>query len=109
MEKNKEPLLEEIVARLARQFNPEMIYLFGSRAQGGTTPSSDYDILVVVKSLQEPAYKYSQTAHEVLWGLKCSKDIFFTSLEQFEALKASVGSLSELVHRNGKKLYAAVA
>ena len=104
-----EPVLQEIVDRIVKDFNPRMVYLFGSRVQRTADATSDYDLLVVMDRLDEPAYRYAQKAHEVLWGLKCSKDIFFTSVERFEELKLTVGSLSELVHRDGKQLYAAAA
>jgi len=38
------PLLE----RVLREWNPERIQLFGSRARGDANPDSDWDILVVV-------------------------------------------------------------
>ncbi len=104
-----DPILEEIVGRLVTHFSPRMIYLFGSRVRGNAIMASDYDILVVMDRLEEAGYRYSQRAHEVLWGLKCSKDVFFTSVERFKELKSAVGSLSELVHRDGKQLYAAAA
>lgn len=104
-----DPVLTEIVTKLVANFSPRMIYLFGSRVQGTAMMSSDYDILVVMDELDEAGYRYAQRAHEVLWGLKCSKDIFFTSMERFEELKSAVGSLSELVHRDGRQVYAAAA
>lgn len=103
----REPVLDELVNRLVAYFCPRKIYLFGSRAQDHATAESDYDLLVVLENLEEPSYRYAQRAHEVLWGLRCSKDVFFTSLKRFDELKFSVGSLSELVHRKGKALYAA--
>lgn len=104
-----DPVLKEIVGKLVTHFSPTKIYLFGSRVRGNALMSSDYDILVVMDALEEAGYRYAQRAHEVLWGLKCSKDIFFTSAERFEELKSAVGSLSELVHRDGKQVYAAAA
>ncbi len=104
-----DPALEEVVKRIVAHFNPEKIFLFGSRAQGSDVSASDYDLLVVMNELSEPGYRYSQKAHEILWGIRCSKDVFFTSVERFEQLKNSVGSLSELVHRDGRELYASAA
>jgi predicted nucleotidyltransferase len=39
-------VLAEIVRRLIAEFQPERIYLFGSRARGDAGPDSDYDLLM---------------------------------------------------------------
>ena len=36
--------LAEIVRRLAEAYQPERIYLFGSKARGDEGPDSDYDL-----------------------------------------------------------------
>ncbi len=41
-------LLEEYVQRLARRYPKTTIVLFGSRARGEESPSSDYDLAVIV-------------------------------------------------------------
>lgn len=102
-----ETAVQQLVAKIVEHFHPREVYLFGSRVHGTSLPTSDYDLLIVMDRLTEPAYRYSQEAHEILWGLNCSKDIFFTTTERFEELKSSVGSLSELAHRDGKQIYAA--
>ena len=45
--------LDEIVALLISRFQPERIYLFGSRARGDAHRDSDYDLLIEVESLPE--------------------------------------------------------
>jgi len=104
-----EPELSEIVRRLIAHFQPEKIYLFGSRSRGVTGPSSDYDFLVVMPSLDEPAYRYSQRACEILSGISVPKDVLFLSREKFDYWRDTVGTLAELVNREGKELYAAAA
>jgi predicted nucleotidyltransferase len=102
-------LLSEIVQCLATVFQPERIYLFGSRARGSEGLSSDYDILVVMPSLTEPAYRYSQRAYQVLSNIPAAKDILFMSKEKFEYWRDTLGSLAELVNRQGKELYVTAA
>ena len=70
-----DPILAEIVQRLVELLQPERIYLFGSRARGDAGPDSDYDLMVVVSRLTEPAYRLAQRAHSVLWGLDTAADI----------------------------------
>ena len=40
--------IQELADRIAREFKPEMIILFGSYAYGTPTPDSDVDLLVVM-------------------------------------------------------------
>ena len=100
-------LLSAIVTRLAEAFKPEEIYLFGSRARGTERVGSDFDFLVILGDMNEPGYRYSQRAHQILWGLRKSADIFFMTREQFEGSKKVIGTLPEVVWREGKSLYAA--
>jgi hypothetical protein len=41
--------LAELVRRLVDALDPQMIWLFGSRARGTARPDSDFDLLVVAK------------------------------------------------------------
>lgn len=41
--------VKRFVEEVARQFVPERIILFGSYAEGGATPDSDMDLLVVME------------------------------------------------------------
>ncbi len=40
--------IRELTRRIAREFHPERIVLFGSYAEGTATPDSDVDMLVVL-------------------------------------------------------------
>lgn len=46
---SEEVALAEIIRRLVEALDPQMIWLFGSRARGDARPDSDFDILVVAK------------------------------------------------------------
>ena len=41
-------VLDEIVRRLVTEFDPEQIFLFGSRAWGKPGPDSDYGLMVIL-------------------------------------------------------------
>ncbi|MDP1761673.1 MAG: nucleotidyltransferase domain-containing protein [Deltaproteobacteria bacterium] len=43
-------ILEEMVSRLIAAFNPDHIYLYGSRARGEAGPDSDYDLMLVASA-----------------------------------------------------------
>jgi hypothetical protein len=60
-----DPTLAELVRRLVAAYEPEAVYLFGSRARGQPGPDSDYDLLVVVPDNAAPERKRSRLAYEV--------------------------------------------
>ena len=104
---DKDPILAEIVRRLIETLQPERIYLFGSRARGDAGPDSDYDLMVVVPHLTEPAYRLAQRAHSVLWGLGTAADILVWSREAFDNRLHLKASLPATILREGTLLHAA--
>jgi predicted nucleotidyltransferase len=101
-----DPILAEIVRRLVDALHPERIYLFGSRARGDAGLDSDYDLMVVVPHLTEPAYRLAQRAHSVLWGLGTAADILVWSREAFDSRLDLNASLPATVVREGRLLHA---
>jgi predicted nucleotidyltransferase len=99
-------LLEEIVRRLIRTWQPERIYLFGSRARGEGGQDSDYDIMVVVTASEEPAHRRAQRAHSLLWDLGTAADILVWTREAFDSRVHLRASLPATIVREGKLLYA---
>ena len=99
--------LAEIVARLIRTFEPERIYLFGSRARGDAGPGSDYDLMMILPALPEPAYRIAQKAHSLLWGLGVSADILVRSRSDFDSRAHLKASLPGTILREGTLLHAA--
>jgi hypothetical protein len=61
-------ILEEMVRRLVAAFDPDHIYLYGSRARGEAGPDSDYDLMLVVSASQVPRYRRNQQAFRALCG-----------------------------------------
>ena len=102
-----DPALAEIVRRLVETLRPDRIYLFGSRARGDAGADSDYDLLVVLPHLSEPAHRVAQRAHSVLWGLPVSADVLVWSREAFDARLHLKASLPATIVREGKLLHAA--
>lgn len=104
---HNDPILAEIVRRLVETLRPERIYLFGSRAREDAGADSDYDLIVVLPHLSEPAHRMAQRAHSVLWGLGVSADILVWSREAFDARLHLKASLPGTVVREGRLLHAA--
>ena len=97
--------LAEVVRRLAEAYQPERIYLFGSKARGDTGPDSDYDLMVVVEASADPPYKRAQRAQELLWGIWTAVDVLVLTREEFEARRQLAGSLPATVLAEGRCLY----
>jgi UTP:GlnB (protein PII) uridylyltransferase len=53
--------IQALADRIAREFRPQKIILFGSHARGEARPDSDVDLLVIIDSEQHP----SRTAAEI--------------------------------------------
>jgi predicted nucleotidyltransferase len=100
-----DPVLAEIVRRLVEGFQPERIYLFGSRARGDAGPDSDYDLLMVLDRLHEPSYRLAQRAHSLLWGLGTAADILVWSRQAFDSRLPLKASLPSTVVREGVLLH----
>src|SRR2546422_8533277 len=67
--------LAEIVRRLVAAFQPERIYLFGSKARGEAGPDSDYDLLVVVPDDASPERRRSRLGYQALRGTGGAADV----------------------------------
>lgn len=104
---HRDPALAEIVHRLVEAYQPDRIYLFGSKARGDAGPDSDYDLLVVVPESPEPPYRRAQHAQELLWGVWTAADVLVLTREEFESRRAVRTSLAGTVLAEGTTLYAA--
>jgi len=99
--------LMPIVERLIEAYQPERIYLFGSKARGDYGPDSDFDLMVVVPDDALPARKRSRLAYEVLRGTGTAADVLVWTRSAFESRLHLVASLPATVMREGRLLHAA--
>lgn len=104
----EDPVLAEGVRRLAEAYQPERIYLFGSKARGDAGPDSDYDLLVIVPDDAPPERRRSALAYEVLWEAGTPADVLVWEKASFERRLHVVASLPATVMREGKLVYDAV-
>lgn len=70
-----ETVLAEIVDKLVAAFDPERIYLFGSRGRRDAWPDSDYDFMVVVPHSDLTALQRMQKAYRATQGVPELRDI----------------------------------
>lgn len=106
-EKIDDPKLTEVVRRLVEAYEPERIYLFGSKARGDAGPESDYDLMVIVPDHAPPERRRSRLAYERLWGTGTAADVLVWTKDAFEKRLHVKASLPATIEREGKLLYAA--
>ena len=102
----QDPALAEIVRRLVEAFQPERIYLFGSKARGDDGPDSDYDLMVVVPDNAPPERRRSRLAYQRLWGTGTAADVLVQTKERFDGRLHLRASLPATILREGRLLYA---
>lgn len=102
-----DPALVRIIRLLVTAYEPEQIFLFGSRARGDAGPDSDYDLLLVVPDLAPPERKRSKLAYRVLWGTGTAADVVVWTRSAFDSRIHLAASLPATVMREGKLLHAA--
>lgn len=97
--------IKKLCRRIAEEFKPEKIILFGSQAYGKPTPDSDVDLLVVMQF----EGSYFQKAHEIRMrlGLTLPIDLLVNTPEQLQ-YRLEIGDrfMREIVER-GKVMYEA--
>lgn len=99
--------LIDIVERLIVAYEPERIYLFGSRARGDMGPDSDFDLLVIVPETAPPERRRSRLAYEALWGTGTATDVLVWTTGRFAERAHLRASLPGTILREGRLLYAA--
>ena len=104
---DQDPVLAEIVRRLVDAYQPERIYLFGSKARGDAGPDSDYDLLIVAPDDAPPQRRDGKLAYEALWGVGASVDAVVCRSSWFNARTHLKASLPGTVLREGRLLHAA--
>jgi predicted nucleotidyltransferase len=99
--------LVRILERLIEAYQPERVYLFGSKARGDDGPDSDFDLMLVVPDDAAEDRKRSRLAYERLWGTGTAADVLVWTRERFDSRTCLRASLPGTILREGKLLYAA--
>ena len=103
--RNAEAALSVLTMNLAIAFNPDAIFLFGSRACGTERSDSDFDLMVVTPDDQPLDYL---TVRKPISGCGVPVDVVPCRYSAFEKNRKVVGMLPYAVDREGKLLDARV-
>jgi len=99
-----DPRIADMVRRIVREFRPEKVILFGSRAAGQGEADSDVDLLVVMRvkgSVRKKAMEIDLSLADRTLPL----DLIVVTPEQFERERDRIGSVVRPAAREGKVLY----
>lgn len=96
---------KEVIRRLVDEFQPEMIYLFGSYAWGEPNADSDLDLLVIVPESRENPIQRAVRAQRSLLGVKAAVDVIVKTKKEFQRYATVKASLEAQISREGKLLY----
>ena len=98
--------IQTLADKIAREFHPEKIILFGSHARGDAQPDSDVDLLVIMDSDQHP----SRTAAEITYRVHARRyplDLIVRSHQMVRTRLQMNDWFMRDVMREGRVLYAA--
>jgi predicted nucleotidyltransferase len=97
--------IRDMVRRIAAEFDPDRIILFGSHARGEAGPDSDVDLLVVMPVEGSKRAKQLEI-RAALHDVHIPKDIIVSKPEEFRWRKDKVGTIEHPAAREGRVLYA---
>ena len=102
--------LQGLVTEIVRDFSPETIYLFGSRARGDARADSDADLLVIQRE-PFPTQESRQQELARLWRTvtksRLPVEVFLYSSRDVEEWRATGSHLIGRALKEGRPLYAA--
>lgn len=104
MAKSKDAKLEQIVEVLKKEFNPQRMFLFGSRANGTARKDSDYDLVLVLPKLRGRHLAEVKARSLVLNSCGVLADVFIYDQEGFDAWKDELSSIPETALNTGREI-----
>jgi predicted nucleotidyltransferase len=105
MQEIKAPLLNEAVERLAKEFAPEKIILFGSHVWGTPHADSDIDLFIIIKSTDLPPTQRATKAYRCLQGLKIPAEVIVSTQQEVEMYRSVPASLTRKILEKGRVVY----
>ena len=100
---SNDPALTEMLTRLIKTFQPELIYLFGSKARDDAGPDSDYDLMIITKYFHDhkQVRLFKSMIRKKLAHNHIPADIIIQSKEEVESKKKITGHIVRQVLKEG--------
>jgi uncharacterized protein len=98
--------IQILADKIAREFHPEKIILFGSHARGEAQPDSDVDLMVIMNSDEHPSRTAAEITHRV-HPRRYPLDLIVRSPETIRLRLRMNDWFLHDVMREGRVLYAA--
>jgi predicted nucleotidyltransferase len=102
---SEQEALNAIVERLAAGLQPLRIYLFGSRATGNASASSDFDLAVVLDDTDQSIDTDYYRAYEPLLGLGVGCDVIPCLWSEFQEVLADPTNPWQQVWASARLVY----
>jgi predicted nucleotidyltransferase len=102
---NRRAQIRQLCKRIAHEFRPEKIMLFGSHAYGQPTPESDLDLLVVMPFEGDPLEQAAAMLNRL--NVLMPVDVFVRTPEQVRHRLAMGDSFMRDILERGKVMYEA--
>lgn len=99
--------LDGVVDRLRETFDPELVFLYGSRSRDDAAEGSDVDLLVVVAASEEPAHRRARRARRAVGSVGVPVDVKVVTEEEFERRSRWLSSVEHAAAKEGEVLYRA--
>jgi predicted nucleotidyltransferase len=97
-------VLRNIIDRIAEQFHPRRVILFGSHAAGQSTDQSDVDLLIVCDDSSETRDQ-AIAIRRSLGDFPVALDIIVSRSSDYERYRGVVNHIAYLADRYGKVVY----
>jgi predicted nucleotidyltransferase len=102
MSKEDRVILDEFTNRVRERFSEVRVWAFGSRARGGATWESDFDLLIVLSEVNQEIDRWMRG---IAWDVGFKNDRVITTIlldkEQFEHGPMSESTLVDNILREG--------
>jgi uncharacterized protein len=96
--------IDEIVEKIAMNYDPERILLFGSYANGNPNDDSDLDF-IIIKNTDKPKHQRGREIRRFLIGSKVPIDLKVYTPQEFDSEQKSDFSFLSSVIKGTKILY----
>ena len=96
--------IDDIVNKIAQNYNPEKILLFGSYANGQPNDESDLDF-IIIKDTDKPRHKRGREVRKFLIGSMVPIDLKIYTPGEFESEQKSGYSFLSSIIKGTKLLY----